>query len=503
MSSGGSQPHVRALGRSAARGGAVTLAGQGLRIGIQITSIILLARLLGPADYGFVAMVTAVVGIADLIQDFGLSRAAIQAPSITKGQRDNLFWLNLAFGCAAGLIVFLAAPLVALLYGEPALAEITRWLAIPFVFGGMAAQFRAGLLRDLRFGISAVIDVVGPFLGLVVAVAIAAAEGSYWALVAQQVVASGVMALGAIVAARWWPGLPRRHESVRTFVSYGLHFLGAQTLTYLSMNVDTVVVGARFGASAAGLYNRAFQMMMLPIRQLTWPAAKVAMPVLSRLQDDEEQFSRFLVRGQAILLNAMVPFMALAAALAGPVVQIVLGPTWVDVVPVFAVLAVGGIFQAAGYAPNWVFMSTGNTRAQLQFALVSRPLVVVGVLVGSTWGVIGVAAAYSAMMALIWPASLWWVGRVTGISVRPWFVSGARTVVAHSAAAAGAGLAAAQVGQDHPWLAILLGGVVMTLILGLELVLWPAFRHDLRELVRTRKLLGRSRRDAVSVGTEG
>src|SRR5688572_8164563 len=117
MSTPQTQPRVEALGRSAARGGVVTMAGQGVRALLQAASIVVLAPLLGPADYGYVAMIGAVVGAATILQDFGLSRAAVQAPSITRGQRDNLFWLNLACGTAAAAVVVAGAPALATFYG--------------------------------------------------------------------------------------------------------------------------------------------------------------------------------------------------------------------------------------------------------------------------------------------------------------------------------------------------------------------------------------------------
>lgn len=486
---GEEQPRARALGRQAARGGVVTLVGQAARLVIQVSSIVVLARLVSPTDYGYVAMVTAIVGFAFIIQDAGLSRAAVQAPAITPGQRDNLFWINVLFGIVAAGLVFAAAPAVGALYGEPNLVEITRWLALLFLLSGFAAQSRSSLQRDLRFGTIAVIDVVGPLLGLVAGIAVAMADGGYWALVTQQLVTHVINVVGSMIAAGWLPGLPKRHESVRSFVAYGAHVLGAETLSYVSMNADSVVVGARFGPSVAGFYDRGFRMMMLPIRQLHYPAGKVALPVLSRLQDDAEQFGRFLVRGQSILLNLLVPMMLLGAAVAGPVIEVLLGPGWADVALLFAVLACGGAFQAALFAVDWAFTATGNTRAQFRFALVSRPAIVAAVLVGSLWGSTGVAAGYGIAVALSWPASLWWVGRATGMSMRPLLANGIRTIAANGIAALAASGVVRLVDPSGPWAAIGLGVLVMSGTILFGALVWPAFQRDLRQAAETRQLL--------------
>lgn len=111
--SGASHP---GLGSRAAAGAAKTMAGQGARMVVQFGGIILLARLLSPEDYGVMAMVTALVGICEILRDFGLSSAAIQAKSLSKAQRDNLFWMNSAIGLVLGLAVFAGAGWIARFY---------------------------------------------------------------------------------------------------------------------------------------------------------------------------------------------------------------------------------------------------------------------------------------------------------------------------------------------------------------------------------------------------
>jgi len=122
------RPHS-SLARSAARGTAVTIVGQSLRIGTQFASIAILARLLDPVDYGYLAMVLSVIGVAELLRDFGLSAAAVQSRSLTQGQQSNLFWLNTLIGAAASLLVLACSPLIGWLYGEPELTRITMWLS--------------------------------------------------------------------------------------------------------------------------------------------------------------------------------------------------------------------------------------------------------------------------------------------------------------------------------------------------------------------------------------
>ncbi|MBO0610924.1 lipopolysaccharide biosynthesis protein [Myceligenerans salitolerans] len=486
------------LGGRAARGGVIAISGQLARSMVNAGAIIVLARLLDPSAFGYVAMVVAVTGFGEVLREVGLSKAAVQAARLTTGQRDNLFWMSTGMGVLLSVAIFVAAPLVASFYEQPVLEEITRWIAVTFVLNGLGAQARASIQRDLRFATNAVIDIAGPALGLCVAVAMALHGASYWALVGQQLTIAVVVNVGLLLVAGWVPGFPRRGERMRELVGYGANLLGAQSLWYVSSNIDTILVGSRLGPAAAGMYNRVFQLMKLPITQLNNPAMRVALPVLSRLQEDKQRYREFLVRGQSVLLHLVIPVLALAGALAGPVIEIVLGPAWIPAVSTFTVLALAGLFQAAGFVANWIFMSTGRTRAQLQFALVTRPLMIVAVIVGSAWGMVGIAVGYAVSMIVFWPLSLWWAGRVSGIGVAVLFGNALRAIIGHLVPAVVAAAVVRLIAPASPLHALGIGILVMFLGLLLEVLCWRKLRIDLRNVLRVRHLLRRrpGRREA-------
>jgi PST family polysaccharide transporter len=483
----------RHLGAIAVRGGASTLAGQLLRAAVQAVSLVVLARLLLPEDFGLVAMVAAVVRIGDVVRESGLANAAIQAPTLSDGERDNLFWLNTALGCVAGAAFYLLAPVVADVYGEPELIEIGRWLALTFVLNGVATQYGASLVRDMRFVASAAISVVAQVAGLAVAIVVALLGGSYWALVGQNVSISLVICAGSAVAARWLPRLPHPRVSIRPLVAYGVHLLLSQLVEQTCRAADTIVVGIRFGATPAGLYNRAFQLMALPMRQVTYPAQRVALTVLARLQTGRDDFWPFVLRGQTILLHTFTPLCALGAALAAPLVDIVLGPTWADAAPVLALLLVGAIFETAGQPATWVLLSTGRTRALLMFTLTTRPLILVAIVVGSFGGIAGVAAGVACASAVSWLVGLLWIRRTNDAPSGTLFKGAARAVVVYGVAAAAAWIASSELSTAGPWTEAGVGVGAAVVALGAVWLAWPAYRRDVTALWSSARLL-RTRR---------
>lgn len=403
------------LGRSAAKGAAVTMLGQALRIVMQFVTLIVIARLLTPSEIGVVAMVTAVVGVSELVRDLGLSNASIQAKVLTNAQRNNLFWISSGIGILIGGAVVLTAPLIASLYGSPDLRAIAMVLSLTFVFNGFAAQHKASLARGLRFRALALVETLPPISAGVLAIVLAASGWSYWALVGQQVFQALLALVVVILAARWVPGLPKRADGMRPLVAYGANLLGAQLVAYFSRNIDTIVSGVRFGAGPTGLYSRAFDLVIRPLTQVSAPSTRVAMPILSRLQDDSPRFDAFLLRGQKIMLVVLVPVLGAAIAVAEPLVLSVLGEQWAELVPIFQVLAGAAVIRVCGYPTYWAALSRGATKVSLYVNLVSAPVFVVAIIAGSMISVVGIAVGFAFGTVATWVISLFWYRRAVDL----------------------------------------------------------------------------------------
>lgn len=430
------------LGARAARGAALTLGAQGAKILIQVASVVVLARLLTPHDYGLIAMVVAIIGVGEIFRDFGLSAAAIQARTLSRHQRDNLFWLNTAIGVVLTAAVYASAGLLALVYGEDELIPIAQALSLTFLFNGLATQYRADLIRNLRFASLARADVAAPAIALAAAI-IAAVNGlGFWALVVQQLAQALVLLAVLAVAAGWLPGLPRRGVPMRGLVKFGWNLVASQLVGYVSNNLDSVLIGVRFGAGPLGIYNRAFQLLMTPLGQIRSPLTTVALPVLTRLANDDRRFGEYVARGQLALGYTVVAALGIVVGTADPLTLLFLGERWVDVAPILRLLAVAGIFQILAFVGYWVYVSRGLTGDLLRYSLVSAAIKVTCILVGSLWGVIGIAAGYALAPALSWPISLWWLSRRTTIPVRRLYTGAFRIVAMVVVASAASGAVA-------------------------------------------------------------
>jgi PST family polysaccharide transporter len=161
------------------RGGLARLIAQAANFVLRTVSLMVLARLLDPKDFGLVGMVTAFTGVLGLFRDFGLSSAAIQRATVTEEQVSTLFWINLLVGALLGLLAIGMAPAIAAFYHEPRLFGVTAVLAAGFLFNAAGVQHGALLQRQMRFTALAIINTVALVVGTAVAIGGALAGYGY------------------------------------------------------------------------------------------------------------------------------------------------------------------------------------------------------------------------------------------------------------------------------------------------------------------------------------
>lgn len=477
------------LAINVARGGGITLAGQIAKLGLLLVNLAVLGRLLTPQDFGLIAMVMAIVGIAELLRDFGLSSAAIQSRDLSQGQKSNLFWINTALGLGLGSLVLALSPVIAGIYGDMRLVGITCVVASVFVLGGVQTQFQVELTRRAQYGVLAITDVVSQVVGLSVGIIVAVAGGGYWALVALQVSAALTLCVARVSYAKWVPSRPSRDSDIRPFLKYGLHLGLAQALNYVSINAASVILGLNASAKAVGIYSRASQVVSVPINQFFGPLTNVALPSLARIDDDHEYFSA-VVRLQFLLAYAGAIGFSLLSVIAEPFVAVLLGPQWMQVVPLVQILSIGAAFQCITFVTFWVFLSRAITKSMLIYNVVTKSIIVAAVVVGAqSGGAIGVAFGYSFGLVLTWPISLYWLYRAIGLRSLTLLRGGLRPLCVALATTSCGLLALWGVGSEGNGWQYLAGILAWGLAAGAFWLLVPWFRRDVRELMKSGRMM--------------
>ena len=365
-----------------------------------------------PADFGLVAMVTTVTGFLRVFKDAGLSTATIQKTNITHAQVSNLFWINVAVSAALSLIVAALAPVVAWFYRDPRLVAVTLALAGTFAVSGAVVQHQALLNRQMRFKAIAMIDIGSAIVGLFTGIAMACLGWGYWSLVGMQLSAVLAELVLTLWISRWRPQRPARRSGTWSLLHFGAHLTVASVFRRLAGGCDTLFLGRWYGADAVGLYTRGAILLMRPVDQLISPLEAVITPILSRLQDDPARYRRTFLQVYGAVALISFPAAGLFLALSRPLVLVLLGHRWEQVIPIFSAFTICALYFPLYYAVMWLLNTQGRGKDIMITGVIVSVSTVASIIAGLPFGPVGVALSLSCVGLLVrLPVQYYIVGR--------------------------------------------------------------------------------------------
>lgn len=391
-----------------ARGASHMLLAQVARVGIQFLSVVVLARLLAPEAFGVVAMVTVFISFGEMLRDLGLTTIGLQRPDLTHQQASNLFWINSGLGLVTAIALAASGGLLAMMYQDARMLLLAPALAPVLLINGVTAQLRVQLARSRRFIPIAASDLASPAMNLAVAVALSLLGFDYWAIVMGAL--AGPLSAFVVIAAsaRWVPTRPRSDGSSRTLVKDGAAFGMAHFLTFVSQNLDTVIVGVRWDAGSVGIYSRAYQLLQVPVSSLVGPLSQVVVPTVNAAAAEGRPVDVVLQRIQFALGLAITSLFVVTGATADWLIPAMLGPDWVAVVPLFQIIAIGGVFWGFSNVNYWRTIIGNNGMQLAYYNLVSKGLGIALIVVGSFISIEAVASAVALSLFINWAGGLVW-----------------------------------------------------------------------------------------------
>jgi O-antigen/teichoic acid export membrane protein len=389
------------LGSTALQGAAVMLFAKYFGTVTSLVATAVVARFVTPAEVGVVTAAISVMALVRFLEQFGLAEAVVQRLEIRPEQISALFWINTATGFSLGLAFVVGSPVVARFFGQPELAPILAVLSLTFVFDALGGMPRALLRRSFRFRALAATNAISTASGSMAGIAIAVAGGGSWAIVGQAVVNSLVYLVGSWIASGWRPGPPRRGAGVGSLLRFGIHVTMANGLGNAVRNIDNILIAKFVGPAALGAYDRAFQLMQLPMTHFNQPFNAAVVPALSRLQHEPEAYRRLYLRLNGVVVSVAFPIAVFSAVAAPAIVGTLLGPAWSESAVLLRWLSPAGLLLALNVAIGWTYTSLGRTGRQLRWTVVASTVTIVGIVAGLPWGAVGVAIGLSGSRLLL------------------------------------------------------------------------------------------------------
>ncbi|MDE6553323.1 MAG: lipopolysaccharide biosynthesis protein [Muribaculaceae bacterium] len=296
--------------------------------GIQFVVMIIMARILTPADYGLVGMLAIFIAVSQSLIDSGFSQALIRKQDRSEIDNSTVFYFNIGVGIILYLVLFLSAPLIADFYNEPQLIPITRVVGLSLVFNSLSIVQRALLTVTLDFKTQAKASFVGAILSGAIGISMAYTGYGVWAIVWQQISNLATVTILLWILSHWKPIWAYSWKSFRDLFGFGSKLLASGLLDTIFRNLYLIVIGKFFKASDLGYYTRAHQFTDFASSNITGIFMRVAYPVLASIQTDDKRLSnvyRRLLRTSAFII---FPLMMILAAVARPLILSFLTKEW-------------------------------------------------------------------------------------------------------------------------------------------------------------------------------
>lgn len=466
---------TRNLGKASAVGGVALFVGQGASFLIRLVSTIVLARLLVPDDFGLMAMVLPFAAILAFLSDSGLHLATIQQDEITQGQINTLFWFHLMIGIVLMLVLSALAIPIADFYGREELVWIAIASGFNILLGSVSIQHSALLKRRMNYSKLMSISIIAQLTGLLAGIGGAVYGLRFWSLVLMMVATTLVTTVLTWVIAGFVPGRPKWDAGAGRMLRFGSGVAVSNLIYQLSMYIDGVLIGRMLGAQSLGLYDRAKQLILVPLSQLNNPVGNLTISSLSRLTGEPLRYANSFRRIQEKLLIATALVCSIGLVHGDLIAPLLLGPQWKESGPIMQVMAVGGMITPASASLSWLLITQGRSKDLANWAPISLILRCLAIAVGVQWGILGVAVGLSVSQFVGFVFLSLWTGRkgaVTAamiwVNIRPAVVAGLVSVVA--------GLVLRQYLPGSPVETLVLGIAVVTTFFCVTLGLFPSGR---------------------------
>ncbi len=335
---------------------------------LQLLQLSILARYLEPTDFGLMAILMVVIGFSQAFMDMGISNAIIHRQEISNSQLSSLYWLNILSGILLALVVIILAPLIASYYKDARLTNLLMILSSVFIIVALGNQYRILFQKELMFDLMAKIEVFASFISFTTAVYFAYSGWGVYALVFAMIVqafTSSVLFLYLGLRNHHVPSFSYKHSELKGFYSFGLFQMGEKSVNYISANIDKLLIGKMIGFQAVGFYNMAWQLIIFPLAKINPVVNKVAFPIYSKVQNDQEALNRYYGLSMKVLSLLTVPILAFLSFFANDIVLVFFGEGWGKTATLVTVLAFVGIGKALGNPGGALILALG--RADIGF----------------------------------------------------------------------------------------------------------------------------------------
>ena len=373
------------------KGAAWMLLFKSLERSLSLISVVILARLLIPADFGLVAMAVSVIALVEIVSTFNFELAIIQRTNPAREHYDSAWSMNILAGVGGALVTAAAAWPAADFYNEPRLTYVMLVLAAAWFIQGFENIGTVNFRREMNFSLEFRFMFAKKLGGFLVTLALAFTFRSYWALILGTLFSR---VLGVALSYALQPFRPRfTLVARRDLMTYSGWIMANGLLYFLTTRLSHLVIGRLSGASGLGLFTVASEIANVPSTELVAPINRALFPAFARMAEGTGGLKRGLLGAVSVITLLALPACVGLAAVADPLVQVLLGDKWTGAAPVVALLAFAGIVPMIT-SPNYLaYLALARTHIPVYIGFWQATSLILLLFVFGRNGAVGVAQA--------------------------------------------------------------------------------------------------------------
>ena len=358
---------------------------------VQFGTAIVLARILGPDDYGAVALITVFITIMQVFVDSGLGNALIQKKNADNIDFSTVFFTNVIFCTILYVLIFFLAPVVANFYGMPSLTNLTRVLGLTILISGVKNVQQAYVARKMIFKKFFFSTLAGTIGAAIISIWMAYNGFGVWALVAQQVFNVTIDTLVLWITVKWRPNFVFSFERLKGLFSYGWKLLVSGVLNAIADNLRQLVIGKMFSSVDLAYYNRGRQFPDLIVNNINSSIDSVLLPTMSSVQDDKERVKQMTKRSIKVSVFLMAPLMMGLAFASVNIIKVLLTDKWLPAVPYLVIFSISFLFWPIHTANLNAIKAVGRSDIFLKLEVIKQVINVIMLIVAINLGVLAIA----------------------------------------------------------------------------------------------------------------
>ncbi len=363
---------------------------------VQFVVSIVLARILAPEVYGTIALVTVFTTVLNVFVDSGMGNALIQKKDADDLDFSTVFFFNMAASLILYGVMFAASPLIADFYCDPDLTWVIRVLSLTIVIAGLKNVQQAYVSRTMQFKRFFFATLFGTAGAAVIGISMACMGFGVWALVGQQLFNTMVDTIILWVTVKWRPKFQFSFDRLGGLFSFGWKLLVSALLDTIYNNIRQLIIGKSYSSSDLAYFNRGKQFPYFFITNINTAIDSVLLPTLSREQDNADRVREMTRRVIKTSTFIMAPLMLGLAAVADPLVRIILTEKWIFCVPFMRIFCVVLVFYPVHTANLNAMKAMGRSDLFLKLEVIKKIVGITILVISMQFGLM--AMAYSMLV---------------------------------------------------------------------------------------------------------